>query len=44
MAEAVAKQPALLGGINVMDGKITQQAVAEALGMAYVDPKGLALV
>ncbi len=38
---AMAKQPALLGGINVMDGKITQQAVAEAHGMAYTDPRTL---
>ncbi len=41
VAEAVAKQPALLGGINVMDGKVTQHAVAEALGMEYHDPKTL---
>jgi alanine dehydrogenase len=38
---AVAKQPALLGGINVFDGKVTQHAVAEALGMPYHDPKSL---
>ena len=41
VAEAVAKQPALLGGINVMDGKITQEAVAAAHGMTYTDPKTL---
>ena len=41
VADAMAKQPALLGGINVMDGKITQQAVAEAHGMPYHDPKTL---
>ena len=41
LKEAVAKQPALLGGINVYDGKITQHAVAEALGMDYHDPRGL---
>ena len=41
VAEAVAKQPALLGGINVMDGKITQEAVAGAHGMVYTDPKTL---
>ena len=39
--EAVAKQPALLGGINVYDGKVTQHAVAEALGMPYHDPRTL---
>ena len=41
LKEAVAKQPALLGGINVYDGKVTQHAVAEALGMPYHDPKTL---
>ena len=41
LAEAVAKQPALLGGINVFGGKVTQQAVAEAHGMEYTDPKTL---
>ncbi len=41
LAEAVAKQPALVGGINVMAGKITQQAVAEAHGMEYTDPRTL---
>ena len=33
--------PSLLGGINVMAGKITQQAVAEAHGTEYTDPKTL---
>ncbi len=41
VVESVVKQPALLGGINVMDGKVTQQAVAEAVGMDYHDPKTL---
>ncbi len=41
VADAIAKQPALLGGINVMDGKVTQKAVAEAHGMPYVDPQTL---
>ena len=41
VAEAVAKQPALLGGINVMDGKVTQKAVAEAHGLTFHDPKAL---
>jgi alanine dehydrogenase len=33
LAEACEKQPALASGINVMDGKLTQKAVAEAHGM-----------
>ena len=41
LREAVGKQPALLGGINVLGGKVTQHAVAEALGMPYHDPKTL---
>jgi alanine dehydrogenase len=39
LAEASQKQPALLGGINVMDGKVTHKAVAEAHGMDYLAPK-----
>lgn len=35
LAEACHKQPALVGGINVMDGKIMCQAVADAHGLAY---------
>ena len=35
LAEACQKQPALAGGINVMDGNVTHKAVAEAHGMAY---------
>jgi alanine dehydrogenase len=30
LAEASRRQPALLGGINVKDGKVTCQAVADA--------------
>ena len=41
LKEAIVKQPALLGGINVMDGKVTQEAVAEAHGMEYTDPRTL---
>lgn len=33
LAEACQRQPALLGGINTMNGKITHQAVAEAHGL-----------
>lgn len=39
VAEACQKQPALLGGINVMDGKVTHKAVAEAHGMKFEAPK-----
>lgn len=35
LEEAVKRQQGLLGGINVMDGKITCQAVANAHGMPY---------
>jgi alanine dehydrogenase len=39
LKEACQKQPALLGGINVMGGKLTHKAVAEAHGMTYDAPK-----
>jgi alanine dehydrogenase len=39
LQEACLKQPALLGGINVMAGKLTHKAVAEAHGMKYEAPK-----
>jgi alanine dehydrogenase len=35
LAEACRAQPALLGGINVMSGKVTHKAVAEAHGMVW---------
>jgi alanine dehydrogenase len=38
LAEACQQQPALAGGLNVMDGKITHKAVAEAHGLAYSSP------
>jgi alanine dehydrogenase len=38
LAEACQKQPPLIGGVNVMDGKVTHKAVAEAHGLAYVAP------
>ncbi|MDB6023414.1 MAG: alanine dehydrogenase [Pedosphaera sp.] len=38
LAEACQKQPALIGGVNVMDGKVTHKAVAEAHGVPYVAP------
>ena len=39
LKEACEKQPALLGGINVMDGKLTCKAVADAHGMKFDSPK-----
>jgi alanine dehydrogenase len=39
LAEACQRQPALLGGINVMSGKITHQAVAEAHGLPFSQPQ-----
>jgi alanine dehydrogenase len=35
LAEACEKQPALLSGVNIMNGKVTQKAVADAHGMKY---------
>ena len=35
LQEACQRQPALVGGINVMDGKVTHKAVAEAHGMKF---------
>jgi alanine dehydrogenase len=39
LQEACQKQPALIGGINVMKGKITHKAVAEAHGLKFVAPQ-----
>ena len=36
--EACKKQPALIGGINTRDGKLTCRAVAEAHGIKYEEP------
>jgi alanine dehydrogenase len=38
LAEACQKVPALVGGLNVMDGKITYKAVAAAHGLPYSPP------
>jgi len=38
LAEACQRQPALLSGINVMNGKLTHKAVAEAHGMTWSPP------
>lgn len=35
LADAAARQPGLASGINIMDGKITYSAVAEAHGLPY---------
>ena len=39
LAEACRLHPALLGGINVMNGKLTHQAVAEAHGLKWEKPE-----
>ncbi|MFO1457963.1 MAG: alanine dehydrogenase [Verrucomicrobiota bacterium] len=41
LAEACRRMPALLGGINVMNGHVTLHPVAEAHGMPFRDPKEL---
>lgn len=41
LAEAVGRQPALLGGINVLGGKVTYRPVAEAHGLGFTDPETL---
>jgi alanine dehydrogenase len=38
LQEACQRMPALLGGINVMGGKITHKAVADAHGMVFTPP------
>lgn len=38
LKEACLRQPALIGGINVMNGKVTHKAVAEAHGMPFEPP------
>jgi alanine dehydrogenase len=39
LAEACQRQPALLGGINVMEGRVTHPAVAAAHGLDYSPPR-----
>jgi alanine dehydrogenase len=36
--DASQRQPALVSGINVLDGKLTHRAVAEAHGLPYTAP------
>ena len=38
LAEACQRHPALVSGINIMNRKLTNKAVAEAHGMAYTPP------
>jgi alanine dehydrogenase len=38
LEQACQRQPALTGGINTRDGKLTHQAVAEAHGLKYEAP------
>src|SRR4030095_5804760 len=38
LKEACERQPALAGGINTMDGRLTHRAVAEAHGMEFEPP------
>jgi alanine dehydrogenase len=38
LAEACRLQPALVSGINVMNGKLTHKAVAQAHGLPYAQP------
>ncbi|MDH3681237.1 MAG: alanine dehydrogenase [Acidimicrobiia bacterium] len=38
LKQALADDPHLRDGLNVSQGEITEQAVADALGLAYVDP------
>jgi alanine dehydrogenase len=41
LAEAVQRQPAVLGGVNVLNGRLTHRAVAAAHNLPYVDPAAL---
>jgi alanine dehydrogenase len=41
LAEAVARDPALAKGVNVLDGKVTYEAVAEAHDLEYVPLEGV---
>ena len=38
LAEACQKNPALAGGVNVQDGNLTHQVIAQAHGLAYTPP------
>jgi alanine dehydrogenase len=38
LEDACKKQPALIGGINTLDGRLTCKAVAEAHGLKWEPP------
>jgi alanine dehydrogenase len=38
LAEACEKQPAILSGVNIMNGSVTHKAIAEAHGMTLTKP------
>ena len=38
LAEACEKQPAMLTGVNIMNGNVTHRAIAEAHGITYTKP------
>jgi len=40
-AAVLSSNPHMRNGLNVIDGKLTEAAVADALGIAYVDPATL---
>jgi alanine dehydrogenase len=39
LAEACRRQPAFVGGINLLGGKLTCRAVAEAHSLPFSEPK-----
>ena len=39
LKDACQRQPAILGGLNVMNGKVTHKAVAEAHGLPFSEPE-----
>jgi alanine dehydrogenase len=41
LREAVTRDPALAKGVNVLDGKVTYEAVAEAHGLDYAPLEGV---
>jgi alanine dehydrogenase len=41
LVDAVARDPALAKGVNVLDGKVTYEAVAEAHGLEYAPLEGV---
>jgi alanine dehydrogenase len=38
LAEACGKQPAIIGGVNIMNGNVTHRAIADAHGMPFTKP------